>query len=115
MGKTEERIAALGLTLPPMPKPLASYVPIVQSGNMVFLSGHIPFKEDMKSLFVGKVGVASGYSTEEASEFAKTIALELISTLKGEGLRACSFTCWLGKKCHLACLTPRPRLLAQAT
>ena len=64
-----------------MPKPLASYTSCTRSGNLLFLAGHIPFKEDMKSLHVGKVGV--DYTTEEAAELAKWIGLELISTLKG--------------------------------
>jgi enamine deaminase RidA (YjgF/YER057c/UK114 family) len=83
MGRTEQRLAELGLTLPPMPKPLASHVPIVQSGSTVYLSGHIPFQEDMKSLHVGKVGVAGAFTVEQAQRFARTIALELVSTLKG--------------------------------
>jgi len=83
MGRTEDRLAELGLRLPAMPKPLASYVPIVQSGSMVYLSGHIPFQDDMKSLHVGKVGVAGGFTVEQAQGFARTIALELMSTLKG--------------------------------
>jgi len=78
---TEKRIEELGLTLPEMPKPLANYVPAIRSGNMVYLAGHIPFKEDMKTLNVGTVGV--DYTTAEAAEFAKFIGLELISTLKG--------------------------------
>ena len=47
---------------------------------MLYLSGHVPFKEDMKTLHVGKVGVE--YTTEQAAEFAHRIALELIATLK---------------------------------
>ena len=49
MGQTEGRMAELKLTLPQMPRPLATYVPIVQTGNLVFLSGHVPFKPDMKT------------------------------------------------------------------
>ena len=65
-----------------MPVPLASYVPILRTGNMVFLSGHVPFKEDMKTLHQGKVGV--DYTTEEAAAIAEWIGLELTSTLKAE-------------------------------
>ena len=66
---TEDRLKELGLTLPVMPSPLASYVPWVRTGNLVFLSGHVPFQEDMKTLHTGKVGDA--FSTEEAAELAK--------------------------------------------
>lgn len=55
MVHTENRIKELGLTLPEMPKPLGSYCPVTRSGNLLFLAGHIPFKEDMKALHVGKV------------------------------------------------------------
>ena len=77
---TEDRLKELGLTLPVMPSPLASYVPWVRTGNLIFLSGHVPFQEDMKTLHTGKVGDA--FSTEEAAELAKLIGLELIATLK---------------------------------
>mmetsp|Transcript_15776 Transcript_15776/g.47875 ORF Transcript_15776/g.47875 Transcript_15776/m.47875 type:complete len:163 (+) Transcript_15776:57-545(+) len=83
MVRTEARISELGLVLPIMPTPLASYVPIVQSGNLLYLSGHVPFQEDMKTLHVGKVGVSGGYTAEQACEIARTIGLELVSTLKG--------------------------------
>ena len=77
---TEARLKELGLTLPIMPQALASYVPWVRSGNLLFLAGHVPFKEGMKELHVGKVGLA--FSTEEAAEIAKFVGLELIATLK---------------------------------
>ena len=77
---TEARIAELGLTLPTMPTPLASYIPCSRAGNLLYLSGHVPFKEDMKSLHVGKVG--KDYSVEEAANFARVIGLELCATLK---------------------------------
>ena len=81
MVHTEKRIEELGLKLPAMPMPLASYTPWIRTGNLIFLSGHVPFKEDMKALHVGKVGVE--YSTEEGAAFARTIGLELVSTLQG--------------------------------
>jgi len=78
---TEKRIETeLGLKLPPSPPPLAIYVPWTRTGNLLFLSGHIPFKEDMKTLYVGKVG--KEFTTEEGAEIAKRIGLLLTSTLK---------------------------------
>lgn len=94
MVRTEARISELGLVLPIMPTPLASYVPIVQSGNLLYLSGHVPFQEDMKTLHVGKVGVSGGYTAEQACEIARTIGLELVSTLKGA--RTNGFSCGRG-------------------
>ncbi|KAL1499203.1 hypothetical protein AB1Y20_013711 [Prymnesium parvum] len=81
MVHTENRLSELGYTLPTMPQPLASYISCTRTGNLLFLAGHVPFKEDMKTLHVGKVGV--DYTTEQAAELAKWIGLELISTLKG--------------------------------
>ena len=80
MGQTEQRLDELGITLPDMPAPLASYTPWTRSGNMVYCSGHVPFKEDMKTLYTGTVG--DGVSTAEASGIARLIGLELVSTLK---------------------------------
>jgi len=80
MVKTEARLTELGLTLPKMPTPLASYVPCTRSGNMLFLSGHVPFKEDMKSLYSGKLG--KDVTTADGAAIAKLIALELVATLK---------------------------------
>ena len=78
--RTEQRLAELGIELPVMPKPLAIYVPCTRAGNTLFLSGHVPFKPDMKNLHVGKVGV--DFTTEQAADLARLIGLELISTLK---------------------------------
>lgn len=80
MVQTEKRIEELGIKLPVMPTPLAMYIPYVRSGNLIHLAGHVPFKDDMKTLHVGKVGV--DYSVEEGYAFARTIGLELMSTLQ---------------------------------
>lgn len=79
---TEKRLEELGLVLPEMPAPLASYTTCVRSGNMLFMAGHVPFTPDMKSLVKpGKVGIH--YTTEEAHDLARFIGLELLSTIKG--------------------------------
>ena len=80
MGKTDDRLAELGITLPAAPAPLASYIPCVRSGNMLYLSGSVPFKEDGKTLHAGKVGAE--YSLEQAQACARTVGLQLIATLK---------------------------------
>lgn len=77
---TEKKIEELGFTLPPPAKPLATYVPWVRTGNVIMISGHIPFEEDMKSLPNGKVG--KDFTTEEGQKFAERIGLLLTSTLK---------------------------------
>jgi enamine deaminase RidA (YjgF/YER057c/UK114 family) len=60
---------------------MANYVPAVRSGNLVFLSGHGPFKED-GSLITGKVG--ADLSTEQGYEAARRIAIGLLGSLKAE-------------------------------
>jgi enamine deaminase RidA (YjgF/YER057c/UK114 family) len=80
MGQTEDNLKDLGIVLPSMPAPLASYVPWSRSGNLVYCSGHVPFKEDMKSLYSGTVG--DSVSTEEAADIARIIGIELVATLK---------------------------------
>ena len=51
------RLKELGIELPEVAKPLASYVPAVRSGNLVFTSGQLPM-QDGKLVQAGKVGVA---------------------------------------------------------
>lgn len=53
--KPEERLKELGLTLPSPPKPLASYIPWVRTGNLVFVAGQLPMR-DGKCAFTGKLG-----------------------------------------------------------
>jgi len=49
-----KRLAELNLTLPPVPKPVASYTPAVRSGRLVYTSGQVPIREG-KILYAGKV------------------------------------------------------------
>ena len=80
MVETERRLEQMGVTLPTMPAPLASYTPWTRSGNLIYCSGHVPFKEDMKTLYSGTVGAE--VSTEDAAVIARIIGLELVATLK---------------------------------
>ena len=72
------RLQALGIELPPVAIPAAAYVPFVQSGNLVFLSGHIA-KKDGKP-WVGQLGLTM--ATEEGKAAARAIAIDLMGTLK---------------------------------
>ena len=72
------RLAELGIELPPVAIPAAAYVPFVQTGNLVFISGHIA-KKDGKA-HVGQLGLTMG--TEEGKAAARAIAIELMGTLK---------------------------------
>ena len=71
-----ERLAALGLTLPPVAAPVAAYVPAVRTGNYVYTSGQLPFV-DGKLQGTGKVGDA--VAPEDAASFARTAALNALA------------------------------------
>jgi enamine deaminase RidA (YjgF/YER057c/UK114 family) len=77
----EEKLTALGLTLPPTSNPVANYVPAVRTGNLIFLAGHIPRGADGK-VIVGKVG--RGATEKEANAAARLTTLALLATLKRE-------------------------------
>lgn len=72
-----DRLQALHITLPPVAVPAAAYVPFVQSGNMVFLSGHIA-KQDGKA-WVGQLG--RNMTTDQAKAAARAVAIDLLGTL----------------------------------
>jgi enamine deaminase RidA (YjgF/YER057c/UK114 family) len=72
-----DKLKQLDITLPPVATPAAAYVPYVQTGNLVFLSGHIA-KKDGKP-WVGQLGKNMG--TEEGKAAARAIAIDLLGTL----------------------------------
>jgi enamine deaminase RidA (YjgF/YER057c/UK114 family) len=75
----EDKLKELGIDLPEAPLPLGSYVPVVRSGNLVFLSGILPLVRG-KLLRQGRVG--ENISADEAAEDAWTAAVNAISVLK---------------------------------
>lgn len=79
----EDKIKKLGITLSDAPKPLGSYVPCVQTGNLLFLSGALPLK-DGKLIKTGQVtGIAGeSVSIEEAQECARQCVINALSVLK---------------------------------
>lgn len=72
------KLAELGLTLPDVVPPVAAYVPAVQSGKHVYVSGQVPIA-DGKLLATGKVG--GGVSPEQAKELAERCALNAIAAI----------------------------------
>ena len=72
-----DKLAELNITLPPVAAPAAAYVPFVQTGNLVFLSGHIA-KKDGK-VWVGQFGKTM--STAEGQAAARAVAIDLLGTL----------------------------------
>lgn len=78
MSEREKRLAELGLSLPPVPAPLAAYVPAVRTGNLVFVSGQLPMVDGALP-HAGKVGV--DVSVEQANELARTAALNGLAAI----------------------------------
>jgi len=74
----DKKLLALGITLPAIAVPAAAYVMYAQSGNQVFLSGHIARKDGKP--WVGQLGRDLG--TEDGRQAARLVAIDLISTLK---------------------------------
>ena len=72
-----DKLAELNITLPPVATPAAAYVPFVQTGKLVFLSGHVA-KKDGKP-WVGQLG--KNMTTDEAKLAARGIAIDLLGTL----------------------------------
>ena len=72
-----DKLAELNITLPPVATPAAAYVPFVQTGRMVFLSGHIA-KKDGK-VWVGQLGRTM--DTSEGQAAARAVAVDLLGTL----------------------------------
>ncbi|SCL39885.1 Enamine deaminase RidA, house cleaning of reactive enamine intermediates, YjgF/YER057c/UK114 family [Micromonospora pallida] len=72
------KLAELGLTLPKVVPPVASYVPAVQSGQTVYVSGQLPMAEG-KLLATGKVG--ADVSAEQAKDLAQRCALNALAAI----------------------------------
>ncbi|MFO1220890.1 MAG: RidA family protein [Burkholderiaceae bacterium] len=72
-----DRLAQLGIQLPPVATPAAAYVPFVRSGSLVFLSGHIA-RRDGKP-WAGQLG--AGIDTAEGKAAARAVAIDLMGTL----------------------------------
>ncbi|MSU23133.1 MAG: RidA family protein [Opitutus sp.] len=79
--RPEAKLAALGLTLPATTPPVANYVPTVRTGNLVFLSGHLPYDAEGK-VITGKVGRDADEKMANAA--ARTTTLALLASLKKE-------------------------------
>jgi enamine deaminase RidA (YjgF/YER057c/UK114 family) len=78
----EDRLAALGLTVPDVAKPVAAYVPAVRDGNLIFTSGQLPMVSGIL-LRTGKVGTGRDCVTaEDAKKLAETCALNAIAAVK---------------------------------
>jgi enamine deaminase RidA (YjgF/YER057c/UK114 family) len=81
VGSPQENLAALGLELPPVPTPAASYVPATRSGNLIFTAGQLPFTEG-ELLATGKVD--DTVRPEVATEAARLCALNALAAAAAE-------------------------------
>ncbi len=72
-----QQLEALNITLPPVAVPAAAYVPFVQTGKLVFLSGHIAKKDGKPG--VGQLGKTM--QTAEGQQAARAVAIDLMGTL----------------------------------
>ena len=77
--KVEERLKELNLVLPPVPEPIAEYIPAKKVGDLVYVSGQGPIK-DGKFLYTGKVG--GTVSLEEAYQCAEQCCLNALAAVK---------------------------------
>lgn len=78
MSETESRLAEMGVTLPDAPAPAANYVPFVQVGETLYVSGQISNGPD--GLITGKLG--DNMATEAGAGAAKTCAINLLAQVK---------------------------------
>jgi enamine deaminase RidA (YjgF/YER057c/UK114 family) len=75
----EQRLAALGLELPPAPEPAGVYKPCLIDGNKLYVSGHGPVKSD-RSLMIGRIG--ADIDIEEGKLAAQQVGLTMLASIK---------------------------------
>lgn len=75
----EARLAALGLSLPEVPIPVANYIPAVRSGNRLYIAGQVPFQNG-KLMVAGKVG--DTVTEEDGIYAARLCALNVLAQAK---------------------------------
>ncbi len=81
MSTPEDRLAELGLAVPEVAKPVASYVPAVRTGSYVYTSGQLPMR-DGELMYVGKVGAE--VTPDEARDCAQQCALNALAAVRAE-------------------------------
>ena len=81
MSKVESRLEELGISLPDSPAPIANYVPVVRTGNLIYLSGIGPTAKPDGSAYIGKIN--SQLTIEEGYDAARLTAVNMIARLKG--------------------------------
>jgi enamine deaminase RidA (YjgF/YER057c/UK114 family) len=85
----DEKLKSLGLELPPAPKPIGLYKPMLIVGDLIYVSGHGPLKSD-RTLITGRLGITSllggkqadGLTLEQGQNAARQTGLAILATLK---------------------------------
>lgn len=77
----ERRLRDLGIDLPPVARPVASYVPVVIAGSLAFVAGQVPLS-DGRPTVIGKLG--TDVSVEDANAAARQCALQAMAALRAE-------------------------------
>jgi enamine deaminase RidA (YjgF/YER057c/UK114 family) len=77
----EDRLRELGIELPPVASPVASYVPVVVAGGLAFVAGQVPL-EDGQPMATGRLG--DDLATEEGALWARRCALQILAALRAE-------------------------------
>jgi enamine deaminase RidA (YjgF/YER057c/UK114 family) len=77
----ETRLTELNIELPPAPKPVAVYRPVVIVGNLAYVSGHGPLKPD-KTMITGRVG--ADLDLEGGKQAARQVGLAILATLRAD-------------------------------
>ena len=81
LASPEDRLEALGIDLPEVSPSIANYVSVVKTGNLLFLSGHLP-RNDEGSVITGKLG--RDLTVEDGYLAARQAGIALLATLKAE-------------------------------
>lgn len=81
MSKIADRIKELGITLPESPSPVANYIPVVKTGNLIYLSGVGPADKPDGTSYTGKLG--KDLSIDQGYDAARLTGVNIISRLNG--------------------------------
>ena len=81
MSKIADRVKELGITLPESPSPVANYIPVVKTGNLIYLSGVGPADKPDGTSYTGKLG--RDLSVDDGYDAARLTAVNLIARLDG--------------------------------
>jgi enamine deaminase RidA (YjgF/YER057c/UK114 family) len=77
----EDRLSELGIELPPVATPVASYVPVVVAGGLAFVAGQVPL-EGGKAMVTGRLGAE--LTTEDGAGWARRCGLQCLAALRAE-------------------------------